>query len=155
MGVRRALERVLAEANKNEGPLFTFGPLIHNEQVMTLLKSKGVVAVEDISGLEKGTIVIRAHGIPPQQRQRLKASGLTLIDATCPRVARVQSIIRYHTHKGYTAVIVGEENHPEVIGLVGYGNERTCVITRPDQVDDLPATDKLIVVAQTTQEKKN
>jgi len=155
MGVRRALELVLSEANKNEGPLLTFGPLIHNEQVMKLLEAKGLVCVDDPAELKEGTVVIRAHGIPPQQRKALKASGLNLIDATCPRVARVQSIIRYHTHKGYGTVIVGEEEHPEVIGLVGYSNGQAHVISRLEQVDLLPPMDKVIVVAQTTQEKRN
>ena len=155
MGVRRALEMVLSEANKDGGPLFTFGPLIHNNQVMKLLEAKGVVPVKDLSELKSGTVVIRAHGIPPQQRKALKASGLTIIDATCPRVARVQSIIRYHTHKGSDTVIVGEEDHPEVIALVGYSNGGAHVISRPEQVGGLPAMHKVIVVAQTTQERLN
>ena len=155
MGVRRALEMVFSEVNKGQDPLYTFGPLIHNEQVMKLLESKGVTPVEDITGLEKGTLVIRAHGIPPDQRKVLKASGLGLIDATCPRVARVQAIIRYHTNKGYMAIIVGEKDHPEVIGLVGYGGDRARVINTLEEVGDLLETDKVIVVAQTTQEKRS
>jgi (E)-4-hydroxy-3-methyl-but-2-enyl pyrophosphate reductase len=154
MGVRRALDMVLTEANKDHGPLYTYGPLIHNEQVMKLLESKGVTPVDDISQIQKGTIVIRAHGIPPEQRKLLKASGLTIIDATCPRVARVQSIVRYHTHKGYTAVIVGEADHPEVIGLKGYGNGKAYVISSVEELPDLPKSENLIIVAQTTQEKQ-
>jgi 4-hydroxy-3-methylbut-2-enyl diphosphate reductase len=154
MGVRRALDKVLTEANKGPGPLYTYGPLIHNEQVMSLLQSKGATPVDDISSVHEGTIVIRAHGIPPEQRKRLKASGLTIIDATCPRVARVQAIVRYHTHKGYSAIIVGEADHPEVIGLKGYGNAKAHVISRLEEMPDLPETEKLIIVAQTTQEKQ-
>lgn len=154
MGVRRAMEMVLTEANKGEGPIFTIGPLIHNNQVLELLESKGIKHIEDISGVENGTIVIRAHGIPPLQRRLLRSSDLRIIDATCPRVARVQSIIRYHTKKGYTAVIVGDKEHPEVIGLLGYGNGQTHVINSPSEVSDLPDSDRLLVVAQTTQEEK-
>jgi (E)-4-hydroxy-3-methyl-but-2-enyl pyrophosphate reductase len=154
MGVRRALDMVLAEANKDHGPLYTYGPLIHNEQVMKLLESKGVSPMDVIPHIQKGTIVIRAHGIPPEQRKLLKASGLRIIDATCPRVARVQSIVRYHTHKGYTAVIVGEADHPEVIGLKGYGNGKAHVISSIEELPDLPKSESLIIVAQTTQEKK-
>ncbi|MFH1490686.1 MAG: 4-hydroxy-3-methylbut-2-enyl diphosphate reductase [Pseudomonadota bacterium] len=155
MGVRRAMEIVLAEANKNKGPIYTYGPLIHNSQVLDLLESKAVHTLEDISGIQEGTLVIRAHGIPPQQRKLLKASPLRIIDATCPRVARVQAIIRYHTHKGYTAAIVGDRDHPEVIGLMGYGNDRSFVINTPEEAALLPETDRLIVVAQTTQDEKN
>jgi len=154
MGVRRALEKVLGEAYKDPGPIFTYGPLIHNEQVMKLLESKGVQVAKEISGLKRGTIIIRAHGIPPQDRKLLKASGLKIIDATCPRVARVQALIRYHTHKGYVAVIVGEKDHPEVIGLKGHGNGKAFVISTAAEVPLLPEADKLLVVAQTTQEKQ-
>jgi len=153
MGVRRALERVLGEAYKDPGPIFTYGPLIHNEQVMNLLASKGVHVASNISALKEGTIIIRAHGIPPQERRLLKSSGLKIIDATCPRVARVQALIRYHTHKGYLAIIVGEPDHPEVIGLKGHGNGNAVVISAEDEVSHLPESEKVLVVAQTTQEK--
>ena len=154
MGVRRAMEMVLEETNKGEGCIYTFGPLIHNKQVLELLESKGVKTVENLDGLENEAIVIRAHGIPPSQRKLLKSSGLRLIDATCPRVARVQSIIRYHTKKGYTAVIVGERDHPEVIGLMGYGNGRAHVINSACEVADLPDAEKIFIVAQTTQNEQ-
>ncbi len=154
MGVRRALEKVLGQAYKEPGPIFTYGPLIHNEQVMKLLESKGVRVAKDISTLKEGTLIIRAHGIPPQERKLLKNSGLKIIDATCPRVARVQALIRYHTHKGYLAVIVGEPDHPEVIGLKGHGNGRAFVISTSEEVSLLPEGEKILVVAQTTQEKQ-
>ena len=155
MGVHRAMDMVLTEANRGKGPIYTFGPLIHNKQVIDLLKSKGVVPVKDISGIKKGTVIIRAHGIPPLDREVLRASGLRIIDATCPRVAKVQAIIRSHTRKGYTAVIVGDRNHPEVIGLMGYAKGNVNVIRRPEEVADLPKVEKLFVVAQTTQDAEN
>ncbi len=155
MGVHRAMDTVLTEANRGKGPIYTFGPLIHNAQVIDLLKSKGVVPVQDISGIKKGTVIIRAHGIPPQDREVLRASGMRVIDATCPRVAKVQAIIRSHTRKGYTAVIVGDRNHPEVIGLMGYAKGDVIVISRPEEVADLPRAEKLFVVAQTTQDAQN
>ena len=152
MGVRRAMEMVLTEANRGRGRILTYGPLIHNKQVMDLLASKGVGVVEDIPDQGKETVVIRAHGIEPREREALKASGLRLVDATCPRVARVQSIIRYHTKKGYMAVIVGDRDHPEVIGLVGYGNGKAYVINSESEVFGLPESERVFVVAQTTQE---
>jgi (E)-4-hydroxy-3-methyl-but-2-enyl pyrophosphate reductase len=154
MGVRRAMEMVLTEANKDKGSISTFGPLIHNKQVIDLLESKGVTSINDIDDFNEGTLVIRAHGIPPDQRKALRESGLRLIDATCPRVARVQSIIRYHTKKGYTAIIVGDRDHPEVIGLLGYGNGRAQVINSLEEVSKIPDTEKVFLVAQTTQDKE-
>ncbi|MBW2018023.1 MAG: 4-hydroxy-3-methylbut-2-enyl diphosphate reductase [Deltaproteobacteria bacterium] len=154
MGVHRAMDLVLNEANKGDGPIYTYGPLIHNSQVIDLLKSKGVIPIEDIREIQgkKGTMVIRAHGIPPGEREILRSSGLRILDATCPRVARVQAIIRSHTRKGFTAVIVGDQDHPEVIGLQGYAEGKAHVIGRPEEVATLPETEKLLVVAQTTQD---
>ena len=155
MGVRKAMEAVLAEANKKEGPIYTYGPLIHNKQVLDLLGSKGVRIVHEVDGLKKGTILIRAHGIPPQQRKILRASKLKIVDATCPKVARVQAIIRYHTNKGYVPVIVGDKDHAEVIGLVGYGNGQARVVSNLSEVTTLPEKGKLLVVAQTTQNENS
>jgi len=154
MGVRRAMEIVLAEAHKQRGPLYTFGPLIHNKLVLDLLSSKGVKPVEDLNGLQSGRIVIRAHGIPPQVRETIKKTGLKAIDATCPKVARVQAIIRYHTKKGYSAVIVGDRDHAEVIGLKGYGQTPAHVIQGVKDVPFLPQLDRVVVVAQTTQNEQ-
>ncbi len=155
MGVRRAMGIVFSEINKKkEGRLFTFGPLIHNRQVLDLLASKGVLPIEDLEGLSKDRLVIRAHGIPPQARQAIRNTNLTIIDATCPKVARVQAIIRYHTNKGYTAVIVGDRDHAEVKGLMGYSKKRAYVIKDTYEVSDLPQLDRVVVVAQTTQNKQ-
>jgi 4-hydroxy-3-methylbut-2-enyl diphosphate reductase len=154
MGVHRAMELVLAEANKKEGTLFTLGPLIHNRQVLELLETKGVRAVENVRELQSGRIVIRAHGIPPQTRREIKATGLRIIDATCPKVARVQSIIRYYSGKGYEAVIVGDRDHAEVVGLMGYCKGPVHTILDAREVDELPAGRRFFAVAQTTQNEK-
>lgn len=154
MGVRRAMEMVLSEANRNEGVLYTYGPLIHNTQVIDLLKTKKVESISDISGLKNGTVLIRAHGIPPEERSKLKASSMKIIDATCPRVAKVQSIIRRHAKKGYTTVIVGDSDHAEVIGLVGYGEGKAIVINSIEELSNLPESEKICLVAQTTQNEK-
>jgi 4-hydroxy-3-methylbut-2-enyl diphosphate reductase len=149
------MEIVLAEANKRQGPLFTFGPLIHNKQVLDLLASKEVTPIEDLGKLQTGTIVIRAHGIPPQTRQAIRETNLKVIDATCPRVARVQAIIRYYTNKGYSAVIVGDREHAEVVGLTGYSKGPAYVIQSAKDISALPRLDRLFVVAQTTQNQQN
>lgn len=151
MGVRRAMEIVLTEINKGTSPLYTYGPLIHNQQVLGLLETKGVKAVDDITDLDEGTIIIRAHGIPPAERRRIKSSGLRIRDATCPRVARVQAIISSYTKQGYHAVIVGDKDHPEVKGLMGYANGRAHAIKSAKGASQLPRMRKVFVVAQTTQ----
>jgi 4-hydroxy-3-methylbut-2-enyl diphosphate reductase len=152
MGVRRAVEIVLDAANSQQGPICTYGPLIHNPQVLEILAEKGVTVLSDIPGAQPGTVVIRAHGIPPQAKQALVDAGYTIIDATCPRVIKVQTIIRKYARKGYAAIIVGDRDHPEVVGLLGYAEGRGHVISHPDDLDQLPAIERAIVVAQTTQD---
>ena len=155
MGVRRAMEIVLSEINRGTHPLYTYGPLIHNRQVLALLEAKGVTAADDIKDLDGGTLVIRAHGIPPHERRAIKASGLGIRDATCPRVARVQAIISSYTKQGYTAIIVGDKDHPEVRGLMGYAHGKAYAINTPEEVAKLPHKQKVFLVAQTTQSEYN
>ena len=118
MGVRRAVEIVLDVANSQDEPIYTFGPLIHNPQVLEILEEKGVSIVEDPSVSGPGCVVIRAHGVPPQTKGALADGGLTVIDATCPRVVKVQTIIAKYAKQGYGVIIVGDRDHPEVSGLL-------------------------------------
>lgn len=154
MGVQRAIEMVLKEANQHKGPLFTFGPLIHNRQVLHVLEGKGAQVVdrlEDLLALKAGTVVIRAHGIPPEELAAIRRTGLRIVNATCPRVAQVQAVIRRQTRKGGTCVIVGDADHSEVRGLVGYAGGKAHVIRSVAEVEGLPALARPFVVAQTTQ----
>ncbi len=156
MGVRRALELVLARSLKDSGPIYTYGPLIHNRQVVELLESKGIRTVnslEELDNLDPGTVVIRAHGIPLSEREKIIEKGFNILDATCPKVAKVQGIIRHYTQKGYSAIIVGDPGHAEVKGLVGYSNGPVFVIQEKEEIKELPDLEKVIVVAQTTQNK--
>lgn len=153
MGVRRAMEMALAESNKSDGPLFTYGPLIHNNQVLELLESKGVKAINSLTDIHAGRIIIRAHGIPPDERQAIKNSGLKVLDATCPKVARVQSIVRAYTRKGYAAIIVGDKTHAETIGLTGHATGRVYVIDSIPDIEKLPDLNSCFVVAQTTRDE--
>jgi len=152
MGVRRAMEITLSEANKGDGKLFTYGPLIHNRQVLDLLRSKGVEVKEDIEAHDKGRIVVRAHGITPTERKAIQSSDCKIIDATCPRVAKVQGIIKQYNTKGYTPVIFGDAHHPEVIGLMGYSQGQGIVISSAEDVTTLPEEKRFVVVSQTTQD---
>ena len=152
MGVHRAVEMVFDAPGKHEEPIYTYGPLIHNPNVLTLLKKKGISVLEDIPEEEgRGTVLIRAHGVPPDTGEKLEKAGLKVIDATCPRVIKVQTIIRKHAAKGYASIIIGDRDHPEVQGLLGYAGTMGYVVDNIDALDALPAFDKAIVVAQTTQ----
>lgn len=151
MGVRRAVEMVLEAPNKHENPICTFGPLIHNPQVLDLLREKDISTLEHIPEYATGTVLIRAHGVPPQTKQNLKKAGFKIIDATCPRVIKVQTIIRKHAQKKYASIIIGDKDHPEVIGLLGYAEGKGFVVDNLDDLDSLPSFEKAIIVAQTTQ----
>lgn len=151
MGVRRAVEMVLDAPNKHVNPICTFGPLIHNPQVLDLLREKEIATLERIPEFATGTVLIRAHGVPPQTKQDLKKAGYKIIDATCPRVIKVQTIIRKHAKKDYASVIIGDKDHPEVIGLLGYAEGKGFVVDNIDDLDSLPSFEKAIIVAQTTQ----
>jgi (E)-4-hydroxy-3-methyl-but-2-enyl pyrophosphate reductase len=153
MGVRRAMELALEASYHFPDPVYTFGPLIHNPQVLSMLEKNGIRILDPVTDRQTGTVVIRAHGIPPQNHEDLKKSGCTIVDATCPRVIKVQAIIRKYAREGYTPIIVGDRDHPEVIGLLGYSDDRGIVLTHPDQVDNLPELNQVIVVAQTTQDE--
>ncbi|MEW5723185.1 MAG: 4-hydroxy-3-methylbut-2-enyl diphosphate reductase [Thermodesulfobacteriota bacterium] len=154
MGVRRAMEMALDAVHGKKGPIYSYGPLIHNPQAMNLLESKGLRVIEaekeSLAGLS-GAVIIRAHGITPGERLAMESRGLEIIDATCPRVIRVQAIIGRHAAKGYGILIWGNRNHPEVRGLVGHAAGKGHVISGPGDVAALPDMDRVILVAQTTQ----
>lgn len=151
MGVRRAVEMVLDAPEKHEKPIYTFGPLIHNPQVLELLERKGICVLEKIPEKGKGTVMIRAHGVPPGAGEALKKAGFRVIDATCPRVIKVQTIIARHAAKGNEVIIIGDRDHPEVIGLLGYAGGRGHVAGTLDELSALPGYEHAIIVAQTTQ----
>lgn len=156
MGVRRAVDMVLDLQRADPPlPIVTYGPLIHNPQTLELLESRGIRQVNSIEEIHRGTVVIRAHGISPQERSILRDKGVKIIDATCPRVARVQAVIRKHALKGHFCVIVGDEDHPEVRGLMGFASAGGIAVPDPDGVDvfkQIPTDRGICVVAQTTQE---
>jgi 4-hydroxy-3-methylbut-2-enyl diphosphate reductase len=151
IGVKRALEMVLKAINENQPKIYTYGPLIHNPQVLELLRERGIRILKPGEDIPSGLVVIRAHGIPLQERRLLEQAGGRIIDATCPRVAKVQAIIRRWAAKGCATLIVGDADHPEVRGLMGYTEARGYVVSTSRDVADLPDLDTLIVVAQTTQ----
>lgn len=160
MGVRRAMDMALDAALKKNGSLYTYGPLIHNPQVLEILKQKGLKTLEakDIvlnSSKEKPiTVIIRAHGLPPEEYQKIKSTGVSILNATCPHVGKVQGIIKRYASKGYNVIIIGEKDHAEVIGLLGFAQGRGYIVNSLEEVENLPPLEKVCLVAQTTQDEK-
>ncbi|MDD2806771.1 MAG: 4-hydroxy-3-methylbut-2-enyl diphosphate reductase, partial [Elusimicrobiales bacterium] len=153
-GVKSAIDKALELAKHTKKPIYTLGPLIHNRQVIETLNEKNIRSVNNVSEIKEkdAILVIRAHGIPPALEEAIRRLPLEVVDATCPLVKRVQENIRLHAAKGYATIIVGDRDHAEVLGLMGYTAGRGYVVSGPEEVAGLPRLDKANIVAQTTQE---
>ena len=161
-GVERAVDQVYEqiEALKNKkasGPIYTYGPIIHNEEVVRDLSDKGVMVLETEEELRalprnQGTVIIRSHGVSRHVYEILKERNVAVVDATCPFVKKIHRIVAEHSAAGEAVVIIGSPDHPEVEGIKGWGNEHTTVIMDGEGVDNyrLPEGRKLCIVSQTT-----
>ena len=150
-GVKRAMDIALTVAIDNDGPVYTHGPLIHNPQVIETLEGKDVYEAKETQSLAAGdNIIIRTHGVTPQVRGELKAQNLSIADATCPLVAKVQGIIKKYASRGYSTIVIGDTGHAEVIGLLGFTQGRGYVVATVEDIKRLPPLDNVCVVAQTT-----
>jgi 4-hydroxy-3-methylbut-2-enyl diphosphate reductase len=154
MGVQRAVDITLKAVDRGDSKIYTYGPLIHNSQVIELLQGKGIEIISDLRRLHSGIVVIRAHGISPQERKEIEKTGARILDATCPRVKRVQEIIKQYATQGYSTLIVGDKEHAEVVGLLGFSQGRGFVVSSEEEVEELPPCKKVCVVAQTTQNEE-
>lgn len=152
-GVDNAVKSVYDHIEKY--PLYTFGPIIHNPQVVEDMKNKGVKVINNIDELQKieeGTVIIRSHGVGKHIYDLVEDKGLALVDATCPYVRRIHEIVRQCSDRGDIIVIIGDSNHPEVIGIKGWSNSKTIIIEDLDDAKklDLDKNTKVCVVEQTT-----
>lgn len=155
-GVKRAMDAVLeASARSNGNAVSTLGPLIHNPQALELLSQRGVTATEDASTFKGGTLVVRAHGIPIQELRQLKERQakreITLVNATCPEVAKVHAKIRKWSQQGYYTVILGSHGHAESLAHRSFA-ENSSIVSSVEEAKALPEEHfkKVLVVAQTT-----
>ena len=154
-GVKRAVEQVYEQIAKAEKPVYTYGPIIHNEFVVKDLEKKGVCVLnteEELSALTDGIVVIRSHGVGKHIYELLEAHHITVVDATCPFVKKIHRIVEKQTAEGRRVIIIGSPEHPEVQGIRGWGNDTTLVVEKPEQIDDLLLSkeEKLCIVSQTT-----
>jgi (E)-4-hydroxy-3-methyl-but-2-enyl pyrophosphate reductase len=151
-GVRNAIstaEKILAQAESKE-PVYSLGPVIHNKDEVERLRRAGLQTVDSVDEMDSGTVVIRSHGVAPSELDRLRRQGFHIVDATCVLVKRLQQIVKQLEAEGYEVVIIGEENHPEVQGVVGCVRD-LVVVAGEDDLHKLPRDGKLGIVCQTTQ----
>jgi len=149
-GVERALELAMAAATSG-GTVHTLGPLIHNPQAVAALKGRGVAVAECLDEADDGTLVIRSHGVDPAIIEDARAKGLDVVDATCPFVSKAHDAARTLDAEGYTVVIVGEADHPEVEGICAHAGGDAIVVQDPSELPERWSRRKVGVVVQTTQ----
>jgi 4-hydroxy-3-methylbut-2-enyl diphosphate reductase len=149
-GVERAVEMV-EEALEEGDTVRTLGPLIHNEQEMQRLGTHGVATISEPVQIKRGeTAVIRAHGVTPEVQRELEEKASKVVDATCPFVTRVQKLARRAAEQNRHVIVVGNPDHPEMIGVKGYAPEHAFVIKDETEVAGLPKLNNPLVVSQTT-----
>jgi (E)-4-hydroxy-3-methyl-but-2-enyl pyrophosphate reductase len=151
-GVKRAVDTALNMKEKYKNEIYTLGPLIHNNDVVNFLKENSILPIEleNISSLkENDTIIIRSHGVSEEALNILKKNKLNIIDATCPYVENIHSKVKKYYDLGYNVIIVGDKDHPEVIGINGWCNDSAVIVKSGLELSDIP--NKVCVVSQTTE----
>jgi 4-hydroxy-3-methylbut-2-enyl diphosphate reductase len=155
-GVKRAVKLVEKALEEQQGRIYSLGPFIHNPQVVQGLSKKGLKVVNDIHDIEKGTVVIRTHGLHPSLLENARQKGLALIDLTCPYVAKAQRIAAKLKDEDFEVIIFGHKEHPEVRALVGFAEDDAIVVTLDSEVDRLELRKgEVALLAQTTQSIHN
>ncbi|MBB6216683.1 4-hydroxy-3-methylbut-2-enyl diphosphate reductase [Anaerosolibacter carboniphilus] len=150
-GVKEAINKTFHAASEiKDKKIYTFGPLIHNSQVIEQLKTLGIESIDSVEQKPHSTIIVRSHGVPFSFYETAENHHIQLIDATCPFVRKVQNIAREYYLKGYSVVIVGDPKHPEVIGINGWCDNRAYIVQNEQALDTVPDCEKICVVAQTT-----
>ena len=152
-GVKRAVDTVYENASKKN--VYTFGPIIHNEEVVKDLEKKGVQVIQSLEELDKlqgGTIIIRSHGVSKNVYDSIRRRGMEIVDATCPFVLKIHKIVREESEKGKQIIIIGNENHPEVEGIMGWSVTPTIVIDSREKAQSLKLLPscEVCIVSQTT-----
>lgn len=153
-GVERAVNKVY-EQLESEKKIYTYGPIIHNEEVVRDLERRGVLMIKDeeeLSGIREGAVVIRSHGVPKRIYDLIEKNGLECIDATCPFVKRIHTIVEKESREGRQIVIIGNAGHPEVEGIMGWSETPAQVVGTEEEAENFSAEQgkPLCIVSQTT-----
>ena len=149
-GVKKAVELTEAAAETGK-PVHNLGQVVHNPNISQRLAARGVKVIKDPADAESGIVVIRAHGVPPEVRAKIEERGLECIDATCSLVLRAQRFTKQLADEGYTVVLLGTADHPEVIGLKAFAGDNYRIVETEDEWKKLPKMKRAGVVSQSTQ----
>lgn len=149
-GVKKAVDIAMENASRGE-KAFSYGPLIHNQQVVDSLKNDGIGVINNIDDITSGDkIIIRSHGISKEEYEKIQSKGAIIEDATCPNVKYIHKIVEEKSKEGYTVIIVGDSEHPEIKGINGWCNNKAIIVNEPNDVYNINVRNKICVVAQTT-----
>ena len=156
-GVRRAVDTVYEQVEQKNGKIYTYGPIIHNEEVVADLERRGVCVVEtadELRNCKDGTVIIRSHGVGKEIYDLLKEEHIPYVDATCPFVKKIHKIVEKYSREGCHVLIIGNENHPEVEGIKGWSENiaETSVIGAVEEAYEFTwnTEKRLCIVSQTT-----
>ena len=155
-GVKRAVNMVYEAIQKESLPIYTYGPIIHNDEVVKDMKSQGVDVVsnlEQLDSLEKGIMIIRSHGISKAEYEQIEQAGFTIMNATCPFVLKIHKLVEQHSKNGEHIIIVGNSEHPEVKGIRGWihGNKVNIINSQKEAQNlSISSNEKACIVSQTT-----
>ena len=155
-GVKRAVDQVYEQTEKENGKkIYTYGPIIHNEEVVKDLRSRGVEVIhseEELAALTEGIVIIRSHGVPKRIYDLLEERKLQYVDATCPFVKKIHNIVKKASEEGSHVIIIGNPEHPEVQGIMGWSLLPVTVIQDAEEAEQLslPKEQKICIVSQTT-----
>ena len=152
-GVKRAVDTVYEQTGKKN--VYTFGPIIHNEEVVKDLEKKGVFVIntmEELDDITEGTVIIRSHGVSSAVYEALQKKGVEIVDATCPFVLKIHNIVKQESANGKQIVIIGNEKHPEVEGIMGWSKTQVHVVDTAEKAQNLQLDQQreVCIVSQTT-----
>ncbi len=148
-GVKRAIDIAFSMAEKKQEGIYTFGPIIHNPQVIEKLRGKGIAPTDDIHRDDIKVLIIRTHGMPADLMEKAAGEGYRIVDATCPFVTKAQHYAKLLSDDGYQVIILGDRDHPEVRGLMSYAGKDALVLRGTEELPELKS--RVGIVVQTTQ----
>lgn len=149
-GVKKAVDIAEKTAvDAGDKAVYTYGPLIHNKQAVSMLEKSGIIEISDLSKIHGEKVIFRSHGVGKDIYDYCNLNNIEIIDATCPYVKKIHDIVHTHYNDGYDIYIVGNKDHPEIIGINGWCENKAVVVSDDFKVDFL-GSEKAIIVAQTT-----
>lgn len=154
-GVKRAINIAQDCAKGAEGNIYTLGPIIHNPQVVQELEKSGISKADKTEEIKNGTVIVRSHGVTSYEMETIKGKGVKVVDATCPFVKKTHEYVELLTKKGYSVIVVGEKDHPEVKGILSYGGKDIMAAASVEDLKGMPRKKRIGIVAQTTQSIEN